>query len=183
MHARTPLAAAAVLLAVLLTGCTGDPEPRLTALPGISATLEPSASPSVPTLGPSAGAATDCVDGVLALSGARQEIDVAGSCTRVEVSGTDLEIDLERAEVSEVVVRGDRNDVDASALDSVIVEGQGNEIGADAVGAASLSGDRNSLDVDGALGSLVIRGNDNEVEAARIDASDVQGDRNEVPSH
>lgn len=182
-HARPPsglrrvtfLAAATLLL----SGCTAEPAPTMSALPPLSATVAPSsgggtASPS-PSVSPIA-----CEDGLLTLVGVDEEFIITGSCRRVEVAGTGLDVDLTGVEVSIVSVRGDENEVDARELDALTLEGQDNEVDLRSVGRASLRGDRNSLDVTADIGELLLAGNDNEVEAAAIGSADVSGDRNEV---
>lgn len=188
-HARPPsglrrvtlLAAAALLLSgcTVLSGCTAEPAPTMSALPPLSATVAPpsgdgTASPS-PSVAPIA-----CEDGLLTLGGVDEEFIVTGSCRRVEVAGTGLDVDLTGVQVSIVSVRGDENEVDARELDALTLEGQDNEVDLGSVGRASLRGDRNSLDVTADIDELLLAGNDNEVEAAAIGSADVSGDRNEV---
>lgn len=166
-------------VAFLVSGCTAEPAPALSALPPLSATVAPpggggSVSPSPSTAPPR------CDDGVLTLAGVDEEFIVTGSCRRVEVAGTGLDIDLTGVEVSTVRIRGDGNEIEARTLQAVTIEGQDNELDLRSVGRAAVRGDRNSWDVAGDIGDLVIVGNDNEVEAADIGSADVTGDRNEV---
>ena len=182
---RVAALAAVALATVVMAGCAAEPAPRLTARPTATpSAASPSAStpavaPTTPTT--SAEATAVCTDGVLQLSGSAQALRFDGECARVEISGADLDVDLDDARITSVIVRGDRNEVDLDAPDDVTVEGQGNDIDAETVGAATIRGDRNRLDVDDALGSLTISGNDNAVEADTIGAADVQGDRNLYP--
>jgi len=180
--------AVTVFAAVLvLAGCGSEPTPQLSALPPLSATVQPAtpsgtptdASPTPPTTTDEPSA--DCVDGVLALNGASRTFVVTGACARIDIAGTELDVDLTRADVQDLTVRGDDNEIEAGPLDALTLEGQANDLEAPAIGDVTVRGDRNALDVDGAIGSLLLSGNDNEVDAATIGSADVRGDRNELP--
>lgn len=163
-------------LAVLLTGCTGAARPALTAQPPATTAAAPIPVPTVTSDAADLDAA--CVDGVARLNGSDLDLTLVGTCPRVEISGTDLDVTLRAAMYDEVVVRGDRNDVEALSVSALSIEGTENEWDGQDAGSLAISGDRNELDFDGTVGAIAVAGNDNEVEAAVLGAIDDAGDRN-----
>ncbi|WP_159096525.1 DUF3060 domain-containing protein [Miniimonas sp. S16] len=119
---------------------------------------------------------------VAACSNGAPDVDLRwdGQCDAVAIEGVDLDVDLERATVQSVTVRGDRNDVDAADLATLVIEGQENDVHAQSIGSAEVRGDRNEVDVDGRLGAVVVQGNDNEIEARELGTTDDSGDRNVI---
>lgn len=175
---RFPLLAGAGLLAVLaLVGCAPKVQTApLTAAPNPpAATADPEPSARVTDV------AADCIDGVARLAGSAQQVSLVGSCARVEIEGTDLDVDLTRASVEDVVLRGDRNEVDAASVGSLSIEGTENDWEGVDIGSLSLRGDRNEIDLDGRAGAIAVAGNDNTVEAHEFGATDDNGQRNRFP--
>lgn len=181
--------------AVLLIGCgaanDSDPErivrptaPASTSTPAAPAT--PSAAPpsapasSTPAPAPVPGTGPECIEGTLTIRGAGLDVDFAGECARVDIEGTDLDVDLSEARIDGVVVRGDRNEVDLGGVGSLEVTGQSSEVDVDAIGALTVSGDRNVVDSEGDIGSVRVSGNDNRVEGRTLGPVEQSGDRNEV---
>lgn len=177
---RLLVAAASAAAALLLAGCTAGPEPALTVLPerpSTSATPNPTptAGITVPATEP---AEAGCVDGVAQVSGSTQSLAFAGDCDRLEITGNDLTVDLTDATARTVVVRGDRNDVEAGQMGALDIEGNDNEWDGGSLGALALRGDRNDIEVDADLGAVAVAGNDNAIAAGILGAVDDSGQRN-----
>lgn len=132
------------------------------------------------TLPPTDATTGACVDGISRVNGASQSVTLAGDCDRVEISGNDLTVDLTEATARDVVIRGDRNDVEAEQMGAVDIEGNDNEWDGDSLGSLSVRGDRNDVDVDADLGAVTVGGNDNVIEAGILGAVDDTGQRNRI---
>lgn len=179
---RSPLrrAAAALLacsLVLVVAGCVTVASPVRT--PNSGSTADPRPSDDVATVAPAPSEA-ECIDGVLRIGAAEAGLTFAGSCESVFIEGTDLDVDLERADVASIVIRGDRIDLDAGRIASLDIQGQDNEADLEALDVLSVTGDRNDVDVDGPIGSVTIDGNDNEVDTQSVGTISDVGDRNRV---
>jgi len=188
MSARSlTLTAAAVTFTFgfALTGCvpiaTDDARPVTTvrptapaapATPGEAGTPDASTASPAPTGG-------DCAGEPVAVSSGN-DLVLSGDCPRVTVSGTDVDLDLTRAAVGELVIEGDRHDVEAGDVAAASIAGQDNDLEAATVGALVVTGDRNDVGVRGEIGSIAVNGNDNEVEGGSLGDVVDSGARNTI---
>lgn len=174
---RVHLILAVAAAALLFSGCAAEPSPALTARPGTAgSTIVATPTIILPATEPVID--QSCVDGISRVSGSSQDVSFAGECERVEISGSDLEVNLRSATVREVIIRGDRNDVDAGAVSTLSIEGMDNEWDGASLGSISVRGDRNEIELDGDAGTVAVSGNDNSVQAAAFGAIDDAGERN-----
>ncbi|MCR2814410.1 DUF3060 domain-containing protein [Microbacterium jiangjiandongii] len=170
----TVVAAAFALSLVACSPIDTDGAQRVTVEPS-SAAPAPSASADVATPAPDG----DC-GGLAVTVSAGRDLRLRGDCPQVTVSGTEVEIDLRGAVVGELLIDGDRHDVEAGDVTDLRVSGQDNDIEASAVGSLDIAGDRNEIDVRGDVGPVMVNGNDNEVDAAALGAVTDSGDRNVI---
>lgn len=173
MNRRLAFLPIAVVLAFSLSGCitvqlpaTSDASNAPSA-PAPSATTTP--SDDVDLVG-------DCSTGVVVLDQAGADYTL-GDCASVTIQGTD--IDLDAGAIAQLIVRGDRNDVDAANIGAVTIQGQDNDLDGRDISDLQISGDRNSVDADGVIALVTVDGNDNEVEATTIDVINDNG-RNDI---
>lgn len=162
--------------ALLLSACSAEPAPMQTPLPPLSASVQPSLSPS-----PTAESPADCVDGVGRIDGQDQELTLSGECDRIEITGTRLDVDLSAARATQIVVHGDDNEVEAATVESLSIDGGSNDVEVRSVTTVSVRGDRNSVESDAPIGTAQIAGDDNEIDAPALADADVRGERNELP--
>ncbi len=123
---------------------------------------------SIPTIAGGAGEDLDCAGGDVAISSGDGEYRVTGVCPRVHVDGSDLDVDLEAAEVGVLVVRGDGNEIEAADVAELQVAGQENDIEATSIDVVSIRGDSNTVDSAGTIGRVSVQGNDNDVEGQAV---------------
>ncbi|HYP72674.1 MAG TPA: DUF3060 domain-containing protein, partial [Microbacterium sp.] len=109
---RTAAGTAALIAALTMAGCAAEPAPLLTVRPTAATTPAATASAAASPTQSTAVDAPTCAAGVLQISGSTQTVRFDGECARVEISGADLDVDLDDARIDSVVIRGDRNDVD-----------------------------------------------------------------------
>lgn len=173
-------AAALTALALLLAGCVAEPSPGLTVLPDRPSATPVSPSTTEVTTAPPVDPVAGCVDGVSRISGSSQSVAFAGECARLEISGNDLAVDLTGATTQEIVVRGDRNDVDAIAAGALDIEGNDNTWSGPSLGSLTLRGDRNVIDLTADLGAAAVGGNDNVITAGILGSVDDSGQRNSI---
>ncbi|MDE0546913.1 hypothetical protein [Microbacterium sp. C7(2022)] len=103
-----------------------------------------------------------------------------GICPTVSISGNDLDVSVEEAQVGSVIVRGDRNEIEAGDLTALEIEGQSADVEAMSLGSLSIAGDRNDVEIEGILGSVVLNGNDNSIEARELGDVADNGQRNHI---
>lgn len=178
-----------MILAVSLAGCAiappvqgdnaaGRPRASTSAIPETDTSAAPSITPSTPTT-PTGPNAIDCGDTPdVRLNEPGIEYTVVGACDSVTVEGQDIEVDA--ANIGDLIIRGDRNSVDADNVTTAAISGTENEIEASSIETVDISGERNDIDARGTIGLLTISGNDNDVDAGAITDQSIAGDRNEI---
>ncbi len=165
-----------------LTGCITIQVPRSADVRTDDAA---SSAPSAPSAVPSpdaTGTVGECIDDVMRLTDSNATYDLTVVCGTLEIEGSDLVIDLERAQIGGVVIHGDRVEVDAVTLGSVVIDGDSNDVDTDALDAVVIDGDANQVDVEGDLRSAVVKGTGNRVEARSISAVVNSGSGNQILS-
>lgn len=175
---RLPLLLGAVLLLTACAPGSGSPVVSLSAT--APAATPPAATPPASASAPDSAGAVACTDGVALITGSRRQVTFSGACERVELDGTDLDVELVTSQVESVIIRGDDNEVDVDAVAELTVEGQENDIDAEYVGSATIRGNGNELDVGGELGAVSVAGDDNEVTAGALGAVEQSGARNRI---
>lgn len=125
-------------------------------------------------------ATQDCAGQPVTIAAEAGAADLTGDCPSVTVNGADRHVDLSGAAVGELILRGDRIEVDAGVLGTLEIGGQDNEVTASTIGGVSIRGDRNEVSATGQIGSVMISGNDNDVDAQLVGSVEVSGGGNEV---
>lgn len=172
------LSALAAAFAISLAACTPfNTEGARRVLPASPSAAAPSAA--APSASAQPAPDGDCGGLPVTLSAGR-DLRLQGDCPQVTITGTEVEVDLTGATVDEIVVEGDRHDVDAGGISTLRVSGQDNDIEATTIASLEIMGDRNELDVGGEAGTVVVDGNDNEVDAGALGSVDDRGERNVI---
>ena len=189
MNARRSTAVAAVLAALLLSGCNViAEEPRATRLPSDARTDSPvpsapsAPSPSVVTPSPSTpsvtGDALDCGGRPVQVTAGAASV-LVGDCPEIEVQGSGLVLDARDAAVGILRLSGDRIVATAGVVGQVVLAGNDIALTADEISSLTVRGDRNTVAVSGTAAGVLVQGNDNTV-AGDVSQLDDQGARNTV---
>lgn len=180
----------AVMIGMLLTACSAEPDARRTVLPtpdeGASAVIvSPSTTPGLvagasPTI---SATITPCVGGAGTVSGGSGTSALVGDCDRVVVAGSGITLDTSAATIGTLLIQGDNNRVvGAATLTAVTIEGQDNGVDARRATSVTVRGQRNAVTSSEEIGTLEIAGNDNAISAPRAASASVNGDGNTYPA-
>ncbi|WP_460774128.1 DUF3060 domain-containing protein [Microbacterium sp. GXF7504] len=186
MNARRSTAVAAVLAALLLSGCNViAEEPRATRLPSDARTTSPAPSvpsPSVVTPSPSTpsvtGDALDCGGRPVQVTAGAASV-LVGDCPEIEAQGSGLVLNARDAAVGILRISGDRIVATAGVVGQVVLAGNDIALTADEISSLTVRGDRNTVAVSGTAAGVLVQGNDNTV-AGDVTQLDDQGARNTV---
>lgn len=197
--------AAAVMAALVLTGCMAAPQPVVTRLPtddSARSTAEPTATPAAtttpaqttapipavtpaapsvaPSSDPAAEGALDCGGSTITLAGNTQTFRITGDCPDLRVEGNGVLVQGTGARVGAVTVSGDRIELQLGVIGGVTVQGNDITTLVTSVGTAVVRGDRNRVEASASIGSALVVGNENVVTSPRTGTVDDQGQRNTV---